>query len=281
MECSMCGAAGTRVRLFKAVSDTGIVGVCEQCAIRDDMPIVKKPSSGQLRDVEKAQSTYERLSRIAGVEPSKLDFSSPIKDTSTDKGKEEVTLKNLVEKNFNKGLAREAKPRPDLIDNFHWTIMRARRTRKITQEQLAKEIHEAESAIQMAEKGILPEDDNKLIGKLEAFLGIKLQKTKIEDIIKRPEPKQFQSVQEQPLVEIEKIDEIDIQEIDEDIELARIAEHAEEMQREEREAQKQKLGKKAMSFDPMSAKTTTIGDLKKMRSGSGHKPSKKEAKETE
>ena len=90
--------------------------------------------------------------------------------------KEEVSLKNIVEKNFEKNFSKEKRYRPDLIDNFHWVIMRVRRMKKITQEQLAKEISEPITAIKLAEEGILPNDDNKLVKKLENFLGITLIK---------------------------------------------------------------------------------------------------------
>ena len=72
----------------------------------------------------------------------------------------------------------EKKPRPDLVDNFHWLIMIERRKRKLTQEQLAKEIGESETVIKMAEQGFLPEDDYKIITKLESFLGVKIRKLK-------------------------------------------------------------------------------------------------------
>jgi len=46
----------------------------------------------------------------------------------------------------------------------------------MTISQLAKEISESETAIKMAEQGILPEDDYRLISKLESFLGVKIVK---------------------------------------------------------------------------------------------------------
>ena len=46
----------------------------------------------------------------------------------------------------------------------------------MTISQLAKEISESEVAIKMAEQGVLPEDDYRLISKLESFLGVKIVK---------------------------------------------------------------------------------------------------------
>ena len=63
-----------------------------------------------------------------------------------------------------------------LVDNFHWILMRARRLRKLTQEQLAKEIGVSESVIKNAERGVLSDNYYRLINRLEIFLGIRLLK---------------------------------------------------------------------------------------------------------
>lgn len=66
--------------------------------------------------------------------------------------------------------------------------MRERRAKKITQEQLAKEISESEAAIKMAEQGILPDDGYKLVKKLESFLGISLIKSEVRKTIPEKQP---------------------------------------------------------------------------------------------
>lgn len=90
--------------------------------------------------------------------------------------RDDAKLRKIAEKNFEKKFSVERKPRPDLIDNFHWVITRFRRMKKITQEQLAKEIFEPVTAIQMAEQGIVPEKDYILVRKIENYLGITLIK---------------------------------------------------------------------------------------------------------
>ncbi len=172
-ECFKCGISEEKVRLFDAISEKGIVKICKECSQLEDMPVINKPTTLQLKESEaKAQSksVYERLSKMSGFDP---------KNYVVNNGglpQQDVSLRDLVDKNFEREVKEKIEPREDLIHNFHWVIMRARRSKKLTREQLAREIAEAVSAVKMAEQGILPEDDYKLINKLEAFLGIKIRK---------------------------------------------------------------------------------------------------------
>lgn len=166
MECSNCGVSEDRVRLFDAVSSRGIVKLCEKCSSDSRFPVIRKPAVFRLKETEKKSSVYERLSRSAGIEP---------RQESKRKDKAEELLEEVVNKNYEQKLREQKIPRPDLVDNFHWIVMRSRRLKKLTQEQLAKQISEPEAAIRMAEKEIVPEGDS-LIIKLEKFLGVKLRK---------------------------------------------------------------------------------------------------------
>jgi ribosome-binding protein aMBF1 (putative translation factor) len=166
MECSNCGISGDRVGLFDAVSGRGIIKLCEKCSSDLGFPVIRKPTVFQLKESEKKLSMYERLSRSAGIEPGQ----EPER-----KDKAEELLKEVADKNYEQKLQEQETLRPDLVDNFHWIIMRARRLKKLTQEQLAKHISEPEAAIRMAEKEIVPEGYS-LIIKLEKFLEVKLRK---------------------------------------------------------------------------------------------------------
>ncbi len=169
MECFNCGVLGNRERLFDAISGKGVVKVCEKCSSEERLPVVRKPTIFQLNESERKQTVYERLSRSAGIEqmeeiPGKRELE-----------KTEATLKEVADKNYEQKIQSKLKSRTDLVNNFHWIIMRARRLKKLTQEQLSKRISEPEPAIAMAEKGIVPEGDS-LIIKLENFLGIRILK---------------------------------------------------------------------------------------------------------
>jgi acyl-CoA synthetase (AMP-forming)/AMP-acid ligase II len=73
---------------------------------------------------------------------------------------QEVTLKDIVNRKYQDRMAGriERKPVEELISNFHWVIMRARRLKKLTQEQVAQKIGEPESAVKLAEQGIFPDN---------------------------------------------------------------------------------------------------------------------------
>ncbi len=173
MWCSRCGVSGDKVRLIDVVSPEGIVKLCESCADIEGFPVIKRPTTAQLLEAEKPAyygRHYMRGSNAKETAQRIKDFGKSDKNTS-------VQLRDLVNENYRKKISEKKGPRTDLVDNFHWVIMRARRLRKITQKDLAREISEAEAAISMAEKGILPEDDYKLVKKLEAYLGINIIKS--------------------------------------------------------------------------------------------------------
>lgn len=158
MECFRCGASDERVRLHDAISGKGIVKVCDDCASLERLPIIKRATEKQIEESQRHVSMRDRLAgmnrgRIAG---------------------REVTLRDLIDKNINAG---KIQPHPDLIENFHWTIQRIRRARKITREEFAKGISEPESTIRMVEQGFLPENNYKVINKIESFFGVTLRKS--------------------------------------------------------------------------------------------------------
>jgi len=172
-ECFKCYASGNKVMLSDAISEKGIVKICGKCSSEEDLPIVKKPSIENISDPK----VYERLSRM-----SNHDF----KERPTEKRKEllkkqETTLRDLVDKKFEMTL-QSSKPSSNLVDNFHWIIMRARRLKHVNQQQLAEAIAEPEAAVKQAEKGILSEDNQQLINKLENYLKINITKKKQEDL---------------------------------------------------------------------------------------------------
>ena len=168
MECFKCGVSGDRALLFDVISDKGIVKICRKCSLDESMPIIRRAESFP-QDSNSGQTMRERLSKIAGIDtPRKVGvIKSSVKDDN---------LKEIVRRNFETKV-KVKKPRADLIDNFHWIIMRARRSRKITQKNLAEDIGEPETAIQLAEQGILP-DGYQLVDKLENYLRIQIRKEK-------------------------------------------------------------------------------------------------------
>jgi len=71
-KCFRCDRDEKEVKLVDAVYRNEIVKVCERCAITEEIPIIRRPSTSQLRDSEKAFSVYQRLKKMTkGSEPEK------------------------------------------------------------------------------------------------------------------------------------------------------------------------------------------------------------------
>lgn len=167
MECAICGISDSRRQLFRVVSPTGIILACEKCIGETGYPKVKNPEIKPGQE-EKRDSVYETMVRLTGVKLKDTRVPRPVT--------EESQIKQLINKKYEEKIKSEPinmKPRPDLVDKFHWVIMRVRRVKGLTQKQLAERIGEPENAVKMAEQGVIP-SGYELIEKLERFLGVKL-----------------------------------------------------------------------------------------------------------
>ena len=67
MECFICGVNGENAVIFSAIVNEGVVPVCEACSIKEKILVIKRV--GQLRESERNQTVYERLSHMAGLDP--------------------------------------------------------------------------------------------------------------------------------------------------------------------------------------------------------------------
>ncbi|MBS3072730.1 hypothetical protein J4477_02765 [Candidatus Pacearchaeota archaeon] len=151
--CIFCGNPNN---LVEAVGEKEIIFVCQSCAVNRGMPIIRRPSVDQIKDIYKTPRLKLK------EEPVKK-----AKDPETLKLEEE--LKGIVKKNVSKDYG-------NLIDNFHWHVQQGRRHKKLSPKQLSEAIAEPEVLIEMIEKGQLPENYDKVITKLEQFFRIKLRK---------------------------------------------------------------------------------------------------------
>jgi len=165
MECSVCGISGQLRNVSEALSSKGIVLVCDKCAMQEGFPRLKKI---KITKEPERETMYQRMARLAGVKP-----KEPERPWAR---VQEKSLRDIVNKNYEEKVKSQGlilKPRPDLVDNFHWIIMRVRRVKGLTHKQLADRIEEPEAAIKMAEQGVVPEG-YKLVDKLERFLRVRL-----------------------------------------------------------------------------------------------------------
>ncbi len=178
-ECFKCGVSDEREKLFDAVSGKGVVKICRNCAREENLPLVQPV---ELNKPEKTRSVYERLSDMAKIDPEKHRSMLLEKAKQDSMGKynynrerrKETTLKNVIDSNYQKN---KPQPRTDLVPNFHWVIMRARRAKKLTQKQLAENIGEPETSIVNAENGVILNNSDTLIRKLENYFNIKILNT--------------------------------------------------------------------------------------------------------
>lgn len=167
-ECFKCGVSEQNAKLHNAISDKGIVKVCQRCSGDGDLPVlVRKESS-----LEKADKTAPVGGLIKEREKAFEAMKASRKSSTT--GRQDFTLRDLVEKNYKENLDSEKKSWPGAIRNFNWVIMRARRNKGLGQRELAESIGEPEIAIRMAERGTLPKEYVPFLRKLEKVLDVNL-----------------------------------------------------------------------------------------------------------
>lgn len=195
--CFRCGASSEKTILYDAISNDGLVKICSYCNIRENFPVLKKSGAPP---VEKRQTVYERLSYMSGFNPREREMH---KQEELSK-KQNSDIKQVLDKRFRDemmagDLKKETSGDSSIVRNFHWDMMRARRAKHLTQEQLAEAIGESVLAIKMAERGILPREKERLVKKIENYLKIKIMNMPF------PEPAPAQpAAEEVPIEEIKK-----------------------------------------------------------------------------
>ena len=171
-QCYLCATTDEKALLYEGIHKSkGIVHVCRKCYFKDKLVLIDKKEIN-VDKINSRESVRERLSKMAHI---KTKPSSPTVKKVYE-NYENVQLKNIVEKNFKKEILTKSKPPEDLVDNFHWVVMRKRRSKKISKESLAEMVQEPLIAIESLEKGILPGDYKPLIKKIETILEIRISK---------------------------------------------------------------------------------------------------------
>jgi ribosome-binding protein aMBF1 (putative translation factor) len=161
MRCKVCKKEDEEVELFKGVLEDEMVMICEYCAGREGVPIIKKPTSKQLEDAEKRYSVRERMERMSGR-----------KDTTEISPDQMVVQKNLARLR----MPEKRQINDDVVYDYNWQIKIERRRRKMTSQQLGREVGIDAKIIDLIEQGKLPKNYKEILLKLESFLGVKLLK---------------------------------------------------------------------------------------------------------
>jgi len=168
MVCVKCGAREGEAELFDAIASDKIVKICQKCNIHEQLPILRRPKQPE-------QAQQQKL-----VAPKRF------------MGRSDISLRDLVDKTYKHQGAKSSLGREDLIHNFHWVIMRARRARGVSATKFAQDIGESVQTIELAERGYLPENDIAFLRKVENALRVKL-------INKSEEPVSVQQTPEEVL----------------------------------------------------------------------------------
>jgi len=241
--CFRCGRNEREVKLLDAISFGEVVKICEECLLIEDMPVIRKPTTQQLKESERSYTVKERLRRMAGLDKEKDEIKELAKKIT------DVTLDDLrpktkeEEQKERQELAKEKNKPLNLIDNFHWHILLARKKKKLTRKELAELLGESETAIKMIENKEMPDDPEKLIKKIEQFFGIKLMKEDEE----REEERIEKAIEKK-------------QDVGEGVEV-----REEKKEEKVKENEEEKEPTRILKFDPKTIKKLTIADLRKLK----------------
>ena len=184
--CYKCGVSGDKEELFDAISGRGIVKACKNCVFQEHLNVMKRLQKKPIPQVkpplsrdysvkmgEQSTNMRNRLSKLSGINMEKRT------EADMEVARQNRILRDVANRNFQAGMMKERGSTEDLVDNFNWAIMRARRGRRVSQGQMAEAIGEPESSIVMVEKGMVPKNVIPFIKKIENYLGLKLLKVDV------------------------------------------------------------------------------------------------------
>lgn len=161
MLCDICKKQFNEGELYQGVLEDSVVKVCNFCAESENIPIIKKPTSEQLKNADKSYSVRERMERMAGIRN--------VTDISSDQ--------NTVQRNLSRLRIPDKKQiNNEVIYDYNWQIKIARRRKKMTPLQLANQTGIDLKTIESIEQGKLPKNFREILPRLENLFGIKLLK---------------------------------------------------------------------------------------------------------
>jgi len=146
-------------RFVDAIENGKIVKVSEDYARREGLLILRKSSqlSIQPAPISKKEEEAKKSRSFIGME----DLRKPLSTKDN-------------------GLLRE------LVENFHWILVRKRKDRLLTRKKVADDIGEDELSVKIIENGVLPANNFILLNKLENYYGISLRKNRVVATAPKP-----------------------------------------------------------------------------------------------
>ncbi len=236
-KCYKCGQ-DEESELVDAILQGSVIKICKICSENENIPIIRKPTTGQLKDSEKRETVGDKLKKVSkSKENENVEEIGSGKASTLNKIREREKEKRKISENRGKSL--------NLADNYHWHISKARRDKRLSRRQLASEIGESEAALKMVENKELPEEALVLIRKLEQYLGVELREETEEEKKKRVE-------------EVERRKKIRAS-------MKELGVEKGEKKGEKKEKAKLKDEKGEIKIDRDVAKNLTIDDLRNMR----------------
>tara|TARA_Y100000310_G_C20661660_1_gene805136 strand:- start:1016 stop:1993 length:978 start_codon:yes stop_codon:yes gene_type:complete len=200
--CVRCNVNGDEVKLFDAIYDGVMERICERCSIIENIPVIKKPDIDQLKDAEQV-TVYKRMKGLAGFPKEK-------------EGKTFFVEDKLKELDTKPELEIPESSKLNLVEHFHWEIMKNRRRKGLSQKQLGENLGESETAIAMIEKAKLPENAEILVNKLEQFFQVKLRKiSEVERRLREMQAREKPALLDEKGHELEFIPEPEVEIIEE------------------------------------------------------------------
>ncbi|MDD2445006.1 MAG: hypothetical protein PHF09_00120 [Candidatus Nanoarchaeia archaeon] len=184
-KCVLCGITERETTLYEGIYDREMIFVCQNCAREERIPVIKKPSIEQLKDANKFYSVRERMEKMSGMRRIRTNIGED----------QQIVLRNLTKLR----MPEPKQKHEDVEDNYYWEINMARRRRKMTTNQLAKETGISLEIIENLEKGKLPLEFKEILSKLEGYFNIKLLKhhdPKVNFFMKENENKILEDVKQ-------------------------------------------------------------------------------------
>lgn len=178
-KCVRCGASEEKKPLLDAISRDGLVKICKECNYTENLLIVKKtePKSAEQPVQQQTQNTpAPRKIPTVSLLDSQKKIEALRKERAERLEKESAYLTELRKKSVREEVKNNPVETSNMLENFHWTVMRERRARHMSIKQLAEAISEPEPMLKLLEEGALPRERERIVQKLEDYFKIKLTK---------------------------------------------------------------------------------------------------------
>ncbi|MBI2630544.1 helix-turn-helix transcriptional regulator [Candidatus Pacearchaeota archaeon] len=237
--CSKCSRSADEVRLLDAISDSEMVKICEECAILEEIPVIRKPSSSQLEKSDRKYNVNQRLRRMAGL--TKEELRREYDEVTLNSLRKTKDYKTILEERFK--TAKERNKPLNLVENYNWVILMARKNKKLSRNQLAEAVGEPEIVIKMIENNELPDDASRIIKKIEQYLGVHINRDEVKSEEINLIEESAEEVESHPslIIEEQKEDEEKLKKVEE------------------------KIINEKPKFDAEAVKNITIADLVKLK----------------